>query len=104
AQHGLYGQNLKDNTGNLSTPLFEGGYVEPLDTNQYSINYQTGVLTLTQEPSDNDFIAVSYHLANSTAWFGEKSEDLKDSIIVLKLIKPRLLYNSPGFPEWKTML
>ena len=40
--------------------LFESGYVEKMDTSQYSVNPVTGVITLYQEPSDYDFIAVSY--------------------------------------------
>jgi hypothetical protein len=99
----LYGPNLHNNSTNIQSPEFEGGYVEHLDTNQFSVNYQTGVLTLNQEPSDADFIAVSYKLKNG-GYVGEKSESLTDSIIVLKLIKPKNLYGTPTFPEWKLLL
>src|SRR5206468_3029466 len=86
------------------------GPVEHLDTNQYSYNPVTGILTLTQEPADNDFIAVSYKTSTTAqygdrdAQFGERAQDKKDTDIVLKLIKPRALYNNPYYPEWKNML
>jgi hypothetical protein len=91
----------------IGEPKFEGGPVEHLDTSQYSINYSTGVLTLNQEPADNDFIAISYHTGDKSKQYGERSEDiqgLNQDTIVLKLIKPRVLYENPSYPEWQLML
>ncbi|MEP7233931.1 MAG: cell surface protein SprA [Ignavibacteriota bacterium] len=82
---------------------FEGGPVQHLDTNQFSVNYYTGVLTLNQEPSDNDLIAVSYRTASGTK-YGERSADVPRDTLVLKLIKPRNLYSNPSKPAWKNML
>ncbi|MFI5262979.1 MAG: cell surface protein SprA [Candidatus Kapaibacterium sp.] len=93
-----YGVGYPGNGG-----TFEGGAIQHLDTSQYSVNYYTGVLTLNQEPADNDFIGVSYQTADGTKQFGERSFDVKDTII-LKLIKPKQLYEHPSNPAWKNML
>ncbi len=100
-QNQIYAQTPWHNGGN--EPEFEGGPVQHLDTSQWSMNYVTGVLTLNQEPSDNDFIAVSYRTSDGRQ-YGERSVDIHDTDIVLKLIKPKLLYGNTRYPGWKNML
>ncbi|MEI8133665.1 MAG: cell surface protein SprA [bacterium] len=100
ALNGLYSPPFHGSGG---TGDYEGGPVEHLDTNQFSYNPATGVLTLTQEPSDNDFIAVSYVTAGGEQ-FGERSQTIHDTDIVLKLIKPRKLYVNPSYGAWKNLL
>ena len=104
AEFALYPQNFH-NTPPSGTPAgyWEAGPLRHLDTTQYSINIYTGVLTLNQEASDNDIIAVSYRTKGKVQ-YGERSQDIHDTDIVLKLIKPRLLYGNTSYPEWKTML
>lgn len=77
------------------------GNFEKLDTNQYQVDYNTGVLTLSQEPNDQQIIAVRYRLNNGEI-YGE-SQSVNDTL-VLKMIKPRGVYASPSFPAWKNIL
>ncbi len=83
---------------------WDAGPLQHLDTNQYSVNLFTGVLTLNQEAADGDIIAVSYRTVGHTQ-FGERSQDIgNDTDIILKLIKPKFLYQRPTYSAWKTML
>ncbi|MDP4219779.1 MAG: cell surface protein SprA, partial [Bacteroidota bacterium] len=99
----LYGPSYHNPPATNTGGSWEAGPLRHLDTTAYTFNVHTGVLTLAQEAADNDIIAVSYQTVGG-GQYGERSYDTKDTDIVLKLIKPRLLYENSGFPEWKMML
>lgn len=96
---GSYGPALRNATG-VSDLVMSGLWVK-LDTNQYSVNENTGVLSLSQEPSDEQAIAVRYKLRNNQE-FGESQTG--DGAIVLKLIKPKYLFKTPQMRAWKNLL
>ncbi len=59
-----------------------------MDTTRYTVDYNTGVLILNQEPEDvYTSLAVSYTTANGTQ-YGDQSTEQVDSPLVLKLVKP----------------
>jgi len=74
-----------------------------LDTNQYSINPYTGVLTLSQEPNDEEAIAVAYNLQGGGR-VGEFQSDRGADTLVLKLVKPPRVFQNPTYDAWKNIL
>lgn len=80
----------------------QSGFMEVLDTNQFRVDYKTGVLTLYQEPSDvGQLIAVSY-IDGSGRQFGE--EGLGKDEVVLKLIKAERAFTDTSTPTFKNVL
>ncbi|HET9135432.1 MAG TPA: cell surface protein SprA, partial [Candidatus Kapabacteria bacterium] len=87
--------------------LFESGYIIKVDTSQYSVDYQTGIITLYQEPSDYDFIAVSYQstgVIGPAGQIGDRIGDGQDTAMVLKLIKPKQLFTTTNKRSWTNLL
>ncbi len=96
--------NYKQNTDH---DLFESGYVIKVDTSQFSVDYVTGVITLYQEPSDYDFIGVSYQTtpaAGQALQYGDRIGNGQDTAIVLKLLKPKSLFTTTSKSSWKNLL
>jgi cell surface protein SprA len=86
----------------LPAELYQAGFWVRLDTNQYQVNQYTGVLTLSQEPSNNQAIAVRYVTKDGQA-VGESQ--IASGELVLKLIKPKLTDGlTPASPSWRLML
>jgi hypothetical protein len=85
---------------NLPKDQLSTSYMEMLDTTQYRIDYKTGVLILYQEPSDQQIIAVSYK--TPTGQIGEQTSG-KDKY-VLKLVKPKDVFQNPSITPWKNIL
>lgn len=99
---GRYPANYRTKPSGTPDAFVQEGLWIRLDTNQYNINPYTGVLSLSQEPSNDQAIAVRYRTSDGRA-FGE-SPDLTDDYIVLKLIKPKELYKNPAMPAWRNLL
>jgi hypothetical protein len=81
--------------------LVATGLFLQLDSSQWSINPNTGVLSLSQEPNDQDIIAVSY--SNKQHQYGEKANEA-GSPLILKMVKPKLVFQSPGYAAWRNIL
>lgn len=101
SQGGLYAQSYHVIPPGTPTGYTASGPMEMLDTNQYKVDYFTGVLTLYQEPSDQQAIGVSY-IRSDGQQFGENG--LGKDTVVLKLIKPRGIPLTPSIPSWKNLL
>jgi hypothetical protein len=100
---GPYGPNLRVPPISTTTDtLVQSGTWIKLDTNQYSIQPNTGVLTLSQEPSDEDVIAMSYTTNSGATKFGESQSN--PGTLVLKLIKPKHIFIHPNVGAWKNIL
>ncbi|MEJ2617338.1 MAG: cell surface protein SprA, partial [Ignavibacteriaceae bacterium] len=78
----------------------------------YTLQPETGYITFKTQINDDDIIAVAYRIENSSTgpsddlYFGEflsTANDANDSVLVLKLVKPRNL--QPQFKEaWKLLM
>lgn len=95
---GTYGASFHVN-GDGRTGV--SGPVELLDTNQYRVDYKTGVLYLNQEPSEDQFIAVSYRTPDGRQ-FGE--EGIGKDEVVLKLVKAERAFSDTATPSFKNVL
>ncbi len=89
------------NPTNKSPEEVSFSYMELLDTNQYKVEYKTGVLTLYQEPSDQQVIAVSYKTPNGRQ-YGEQTSG--KSKYILKLIKPESIFQNSQYTPWANIL
>jgi hypothetical protein len=81
--------------------VFTKSYMEILDTTQYRVDYKTGVLTLYQEPSDQQVIAVSYKTPDGKQ-YGEQTVGKEN--YVLKLVKPKDVFQNASITPWKNIL
>ncbi len=75
-----------------------------LDSTRYTLDANTGVLIMSQEPPDvSQSLAVSYETPDGQQ-HGESSTTQIDSPLVLKLIKPAQTFQNPTFPEWNNIV
>lgn len=90
--------------GNNVTGEIAKSYFVKVDTSQYTVNPYTGVLSLSQEPNDQDVIAV-YYLKKNGKQVGEASQaGDPNQPLVLKMIKPRDVFKTPSMPAWRNIL
>ncbi len=82
--------------------LVESGKFQLLDPSQYTLDPNTGVLTLNTSLTPDQTVAVAYETQDST--FGTLTfNDTSNATLVLKLVKPQ--YLNPGMKQaWQLML
>lgn len=85
---------------------YEYGFFKVLkqDSN-YRYNAYEGTITLLTSVSEDQAVAVMYTVAGPTPWtYGGKVQG-NDTVLFLKLVKPRYLSSNPSWkPAWELML
>ncbi len=97
---GNYGL-LRTGAGGLDNDSVVAGYWVKMDTTRYTVD-PTGALILSQEPDDNQALAVSYQDPTNGNQYGDNST-VSDTL-VLKLIKPQYTFQHPDWPEWNNII
>ncbi len=91
------------NASTQGDSIISGHWIK-MDTTRYTVDYNTGVLILSQEPEDvHTSLAVSYTTFNGTQ-YGDQSTNTLDSPLVLKLIKPPQVFSVPTEHGWNNLL
>ncbi len=102
ASNAGYSSAMRSASGNGQT-IINAHWVK-MDTSRYTVDWNTGVLILSQDPEDvQTSLAVSYQTANG-AQYGDRSTDQSDSTLVLKLIKPAGTFSNVAYPSWNNLL
>ncbi len=86
-----------------STWKVESGWFEQLDPSEYSINQQTGVLTLNTSIQSNQIVAIAFQTADGNTYGTLSSSDTSKTNLVLNMIVPQNL--TPSLTDaWRLML
>ncbi len=102
AGNGGYSTALR-NSATRGDSIIYGHWIK-MDTTRYTVDWNTGVLILSQEPEDvSTSLAVSYTTATGVQ-YGDKSTYQNDTPLVLKLIKPYGTFTNVTAPSWNNVL
>ncbi len=108
--HGIDETYSSDDIASLAKQTdryFEGVFVR-LDPNKdFKFDQFGGYLTLLTSFNDDQVVAVEYEIGGidgNSRFFGGKVEG-NDSVLFLKLVKPKNLYNNPNYkPAWNLLM
>ncbi len=103
ASGGGYPIGMQRDSSTRAPYVVTGRWIK-MDTTRYTVDYNTGVLILNQEPEDvYTSLAVSYTTANGIQ-YGDQSTNTIDSPLVLKMIKPLGTFTNITYPSWNNVL
>ncbi len=100
--NGGYNQSMRITSSRGDSVVY--GHWVKMDTTRYTVDCNTGVLILNQEPEDvYTSLAVSYTTFNGQQ-YGDQSTEVTDSPLVFKLIKPLGTFTNIDYPSWNNLL